>query len=96
MSEQNISETPKTPEKNLVDYVREINVQLKEMQHYARSNAEKLSTQWLNFSEGELKNSFFETKLGEALNKQGAWVEELGQLIADLEVEANRIENEGL
>lgn len=95
MSEHNnATETEQTVEQKTVAYVREIGAQLKEMQHYAQSNAEKLSAQWLNFSEGELKNAFFEEKLGDLLNKQGAWVEELGSVISEIEMEANRIENE--
>ncbi|MCS4532750.1 hypothetical protein [Neisseria montereyensis] len=83
-------ETQKTP----LEYARDIINQLKEMQHYAQTNAEKLSSQWLAFSEGEFKNKLFAEKVGDLLNKQGAYVEELQGVINDMELECNRIENE--
>lgn len=93
MSEAQINIEQET-EKTTVDYAREAIVQLKEMQHYAQTNAEKISTQWLTFSEGKFQDEAFAEKVGELLNKQGAWLEELQQVIREMEETCNRIENE--
>lgn len=70
-------------------------VQLKEMLHYGQGNSEKLSAQWLSFDEGgAYQNTFFADKLADVLNKQATYIEELNQTISDIEMEANRIDNE--
>lgn len=83
-------------EKTLTQHVRENTlVQLKEMLHYGQGNSEKLSAQWLCFDDGgPYKNPFFAEKMGEVLNKQATYIEELSQAINDIEMEANRIDNE--
>ncbi|MBP2167149.1 hypothetical protein J2125_000341 [Erwinia toletana] len=84
------NETPKTQ----TDYLRDVTSQLKEMRHYAQSNTETLSAHWLAFDAGEYKNQEFAAAINDLLTQQGAVLETLEKTVQDLEIEANRIENE--
>lgn len=80
--------------KSQTEYVRDVTSQLKEMRHYAQSNTETLSTHWLAFDQGEYKHQEFAQKIDTLLTKQGGLLDELDQAIQDMEIEANRIDNE--
>ncbi|MFS2220925.1 hypothetical protein [Pantoea sp. B65] len=80
--------------KTQTDYLRDVTSQLKEMRHYAQSNTETLSAQWLAFDAGEYKNDTFAAAINDLLTRQGAVLETLEKTVQDLEIEANRIENE--
>lgn len=80
--------------KTQAEHLRDVTSQLKEMRHYAQSNTETLSSQWLAFDQGEYKNADFAEKINQLLNQQGGLLENLDAVIQDLEIEANRIENE--
>lgn len=88
MSDQ---ETTKLP----IDNLRDVLSQLKEIRHYAQSNIEKLSAQWLSFDQGEYKNPSFAKAISELLNKQSDCLDSVESAISDIEIEANRLENEG-
>ncbi|KGT96012.1 hypothetical protein NG99_00435 [Erwinia typographi] len=80
--------------KSPTDHVRDVTSQLKEMRHYAQSNVETLSAHWLAFDQGEYKNTEFADRVNDLLTKQGGLLDELDKTIQDMEIEANRIENE--
>lgn len=80
--------------KSQTEHVRDVTSQLKEMRHYAQSNTETLSTHWLAFDQGEYKHQEFAKKIDALLTKQGGLLDELDQTIQDMEIEANRIDNE--
>lgn len=77
------------------DHLRDVTSQLKEMRHYAQTNTETLSTHWLAFDQGEYKSAEFAEAISDLLNKQAAVLETLDKTVQDLEIEANRIDNEG-
>jgi hypothetical protein len=85
--------TEPTEEKSELEKARDIVSQLKEMNHYARSNMEKLSALWLLHEDG-LKQKDRAATLDELLKHQGAFNDALEVFITDYEVECNRIENE--
>jgi len=80
--------------KTQTDHLRDVTSQLKEMRHYAQSNTETLSTQWLAFDQGEHNDTGFAEKINQLLTQQGSLLDELDTTIQDFEIEANRIENE--
>lgn len=80
--------------KTQTDHLRDVTSQLKEMRHYAQSNTETLSSQWLAFDQGEHKDTAFAEKINQLLTQQGSLLDELDTTIQDFEIEANRIENE--
>ncbi|MFK8258353.1 hypothetical protein ACFL9S_11260 [Erwinia sp. AnSW2-5] len=80
--------------KTQTDHLRDVTSQLKEMRHYAQSNTETLSSQWLAFDQGEHKDTGFAEKINQLLTQQGSLLDELDTTIQDFEIEANRIENE--
>lgn len=49
--------------KTQTDHLRDVTSQLKEMRHYAQSNTETLSTQWLAFDQGSTKTQALQRKL---------------------------------
>jgi hypothetical protein len=73
-------ESQKTP----AEIARGIISQLKEMEHYSRSNAEKLSAIWMTLSD-DLKQGDFAERVNELLNKQGDFQEAIEPLITDYE-----------
>lgn len=80
--------------KTETDHLRDVTSQLKEMRHYAQTNTETLSTHWLDFDAGQYKNKEFAGRFDQLLNQQGTLLDELDKTIQDMEIEANRIENE--
>jgi len=80
--------------KTQTEHLRDVTSQLKEMRHYAQTNTETLSSQWLAFDEGEDKDPSAAEKINQLLNQQGTLLEALDAAIQDFEIEANRIENE--
>ncbi|CAX60177.1 MULTISPECIES: hypothetical protein [Erwinia] len=80
--------------KSPTEHVRDVTSQLKEMRHYAQSNVETLSAHWLAFDQGEYKHPEFAERVNDLLTKQGQLLDELDKNIQDMEIEANRIDNE--
>ncbi|MFU9137917.1 hypothetical protein [Erwinia tasmaniensis] len=80
--------------KSPTEHLRDVTSQLKEMRHYAQTNTETLSTHWLAFDQGEFKHPEFASRVNELLTKQGKLLDELDSAIQDIEIEANRIDNE--
>lgn len=85
--------TEPTEEKSELEKARDIILQLKEMNHYSKSNLEKLGEFWL-LHEGELKQKEKAATLDVLLKHQGAFNDALETFITDYELECNRIENE--
>ncbi|MEA3470033.1 MAG: hypothetical protein U9R57_17655 [Thermodesulfobacteriota bacterium] len=67
---------------------------LKEMLHYSQNNIEKLAEMWL-FMEDEVKRKDFAKDLEELQDRQGSMHQALEKIVNDLELETNRIINEG-
>ena len=78
MSDEEIVE--KTP----LDKSRDIIAQMKEMEHYARSNIERLTAHWLQIDD-ELKQKDIAKKVEGLLTQQNAMQEALVATIADYE-----------
>ena len=71
-------------EKTELDKSRDIITQLKEMEHYSRSNIEKLTDHWLKL-DGELKQKDMATKIEGLLTQQNTFHEALEKAIEDYE-----------
>lgn len=71
------------------DYMNDVLSQLKEIRHYAKSNTETLSSQWLAFDSGEFKDKELAEKIDKLLNAQGKLHDEIEQSIADIEIMIN-------
>ena len=82
-----------TSEKTNTEKARDIVTQLKEMQHYAKTNVEKLAGFWLVMEE-EVKIEDFAQKVDELLRLQNEFQDKLDASISDIEISCNRIENE--
>ena len=80
-------------EKSDLEKSRDIISQLKEMQHYSKTNIEKLGEIWL-LLEGELKQKENANKLEILLTHQNTFHEALESMVSDYEIECNRIEIE--
>jgi hypothetical protein len=78
MSDEDVVE--KTP----LDKSRDIIAQMKEMEHYARSNIERLTAHWLQIDD-ELKQKDIAKKVEDLLAQQNAMQEALTETIADYE-----------
>ncbi len=85
------NEDTEKPEKTPLEVARDLISQLKEMEHYSRSNTEKLSAIWMVVSD-ELKQSDFADRVNTLLNKQGDFQEAIEALISDYEMHCNREE----
>lgn len=84
---------PEAVEKTAVERLRDVISQMKEMEHYSRSNVNKLSETWLALEE-EMKEKTFAERMSDLLARQTAFEETITALISDLEIECNRRENE--
>ena len=73
--------------------IREVASQLREMEHYSKTNMEKLSAFWLLFEE-EVKNEEFSEKVSTLMNSQAKFEEDVLVMIKDLEIRANRLEQD--
>lgn len=85
--------TEQENEKSDLEKSRDIISQLKEMQHYSKTNIEKLGEFWL-LLDGELKQKENAKALEILLAHQNAFHEALESMVSDYEIECNRIENE--
>lgn len=80
-------------DKTQVEQARDQVLQLKEMQHYAKSNVEKLAELWLEMEE-KIKLGNSAEKLEQLLALQNGLQDALEETISAVEMECNRIENE--
>ncbi len=71
-------------EKTDLEKSRDIITQLKEMQHYAKTNIEHLTAAWLKM-DGELKQKQMAGKMESLLATQNAFHDEMEAAIADYE-----------
>lgn len=71
------------------EYLNDVLSQLKEIRHYAKSNTETLSSQWLAFDSGEYKDKDLAEKIDKLLNAQGKLHDEIEQSISDIEILIN-------
>ncbi len=78
-------------EKTDLEKSRDIITQLKEMQHYSKTNIEKLTAFWLQL-DGELKQKEVAVKIESLLTHQNTFHEALEAAIADYEVVCNGME----
>ena len=85
MSDEEIVE--KTP----LEKSRDIITQMKEMEHYARSNIERLTAQWLQIDD-ELKQKDIAKKVEGLLTQQNVMQEALAATIADYEALCSSLE----
>ncbi len=81
-------------QKTQVEFLQDVTSQLKEMRHYAQTNSETLSAQWLAFDAGEYKNKQFAERIDTLLNQQGKLLDELESVIQDIEISVNHSEQE--
>jgi hypothetical protein len=82
------------PEKTSLDRAVDIVAGLKEMIHYAKTNIEKLSEYWL-FMEDEAKRKDLAEMLDDLLDKQSSLHNDLEETTSGIEMEINKIKNEG-
>ena len=82
------------PEKTNLDRAVDVVAGLKEMIHYAKTNIEKLSEYWL-FMEDEAKRKDLAEMLDDLLDKQSSLHNDLEETTSGIEMEINRIKNEG-
>ena len=78
-------------EKTDLEKSRDIVVQLKEMQHYAKTNIEKLTEHWLKM-DGELKQKDMAKKIEALLSTRNNFHDELEAAIADYETLCDSME----
>ncbi len=71
-------------EKTPLDKSRDIISQMKEMEHYSRSNIERLTAQWLQIDD-ELKQKDIAKRVETLLAQQNSFQEALAETIADYE-----------
>lgn len=81
-------------EKPLVEKLHDVISPLKEMEHYSRSNIEKLSQLWLTLDD-ELKQQEFAAKMSDLLATQNAFQDKVVELSSAMEIECNRLVQEG-
>ncbi|MDH3318158.1 MAG: hypothetical protein OEO84_00520 [Betaproteobacteria bacterium] len=86
--------TDQSGEKTKLEKSRNIIAQLKEMDHYAKANIEKLTEFWL-LLEGEMKQKQLAKKLEALLTHQNAFHDALAVLVKDYEAECERLEKGG-
>lgn len=82
------------PEKTSLDKAVDMVAGLKEMIHYAKTNIEKISEYWL-FMEDEAGRKDLANMLDELLDKQSSLHNDLEETTNGIEMEINRIKNEG-
>jgi hypothetical protein len=85
--------TGQPAEKTALEKSRDIISQLKEMRHYSKNNIEKLAEFWM-LLDGEMKQKKIASRVEELMSQQNAFHNTIESLIADYEMECNRIENE--
>ncbi len=80
-------------EKTDLERSRDVISQLKDMQHYSKTNIEKLGELWLLLGE-DLKQKEAASGVEKLLTHQNAFHDALESVVSDFEIECNRIENE--
>ena len=78
-----------------IDKLRSLISQLKEMEHYSRSNMQKLAEFWLMLEE-EVKHDEFTEEADALLSAQSNFEDHILVLIKSLEMTVNRMVQEGL
>ncbi|GAA5495671.1 hypothetical protein SAMN02745181_2323 [Rubritalea squalenifaciens DSM 18772] len=78
-----------------IDKLKSLISQLREMEHYSRSNIEKLSEFWLLLEE-EVKHDEFTNEADALLTAQDNFEQHIVKLIDSLQMTVNRMEQEGL
>ncbi len=81
------------PEKTELERSRDIISQLKQMRHDAENNIKKLAELWLVLDD-EMKHKEFARRVEELSSHENAFHGAIEPLIADYEMECNRMENE--
>ncbi len=81
------------PEKTPAEKLRDAASLIKEMEHYSRSNIEKLSAAWLMADE-ELKQKDLAAKLSDLLATQNKFQDQVAAVVTDIESESARLEQE--
>lgn len=82
-----------TPEKTPAEKMRDIASQLKEMEHYSRTNIEKLSAAWLLLDE-ELKQKDAAAGMSDLLATQNAFQDRIGALTIEIEAGCDLLEKD--
>lgn len=80
-------------EKTLLERSKDIIAQLKEMDHYAKANIEKLTEIWL-LLEGEMKQKKIAKKLEALLTHQNAFHDALAVVVTEYEKECEQMEKD--
>jgi hypothetical protein len=83
--------TEEPVEKTPLEKSRDIITQLKEMQHYSKTNIEKLTAYWLQLDD-ELKQKAVAKKVEVLLTHQNTFCDALESTISDYEAECDRME----
>jgi hypothetical protein len=81
------------PIKSPVEKLKDLISELKEMEHYSRSNIEKLTEHWM-FLEDEMKHKEFAKRWGDLMNAQNAFEDQVKALIEDCQIFCNKKDNE--
>ena len=82
-----------TPEKTPAEKLRDVASQLKEMEHYSRSNIDKLFASWLLLDE-ELKQKDFAAGMSDLLASQNAFQDRAGALTSEIETKCEWLAKE--
>jgi DNA-binding transcriptional regulator YbjK len=85
--------TEQSDNKTNLEKSRVIISQLKEMEHYSKTNIEKLTKFWLQVDD-ELKQKKMAKILEELISQQNAFHDSLASAVSDYESECKRIEKE--
>ena len=80
------------PQKTPPEKLKIVVSQLKEMEHYARSNLEKLSEIWLLLEEDFKKNKKLAERVGDLLKAEGATEDLLKAVIQEFDKECAELE----
>lgn len=78
-------------EKTEYEKSRDIISQLKEMQHYAKTNIEKLTEFWLKL-DGDLKQKDLAAKIEPLLTQQNTFHDDLEAVLGDYEAAAEKMD----
>jgi hypothetical protein len=80
------------PEKSPIEKLKDVVSELKEMEHYSRSNIEKLTGHWM-FLEDEIKHKEFANRWGDLMNAQNAFEDQVKALIEDCQTYCKKQDN---
>ena len=82
-------EAPK--EKTPIEKLRPVMSQLQEIEHYSRSNMEKLTEFWIHFEEEPMGHQFAD-KLTTLMNDQAKFQEDAAKIIEEMKFTINKAE----